>query len=330
MSNFLFSLNIVMPMAILLAIGYLFKRSGFFSDEFIKVAKKFCFYVLLASSLFKNLYDSTLSVFPVKFISFVVIAIFVEVFLSFLFAKTIADQREQIGVIIQGSFRSNFAYIGIPLASMFFADGELLSGLSSEISLLSIFVIPLFNIFAVIALTIYSENKDDTSLLKKSFLGILRNPCIISIFLGLLVILFRMMVPSSAFFVRDRLPFLYKALGYLASMSTPFAFLLVGSSLDLGHVVKDHKKLILTMLMRDLIFPILALLAAYGLNVAEKIEYAILVSVFASPTAVSSAIMAAEMGADQDLANEIVVYTTMFSMISLLIIIYALKGMGCL
>ena len=60
------------------------------------------------------------------------------------------------------------------------------------------------------------------------------------------------------------------------------------------------------------------------------IEYAILVSVFASPTAVSSAIMAAEMGADQDLANEIVVYTTMFSMISLLIIIYALKGMGCL
>ena len=120
MSNFLFSLNIVMPMAILLAIGYLFKRSGFFSDEFIKVAKKFCFYVLLASSLFKNLYDSTLSVFPVKFISFVVIAIFVEVFLSFLFAKAIAEKREQIGVIIQGSFRSNFAYIGIPLASMFF------------------------------------------------------------------------------------------------------------------------------------------------------------------------------------------------------------------
>ena len=330
MSDLLFSLNIVMPMASLLAIGYLFKRTHFFSEEFIASGKRLCFYVLLSCSLFKNLYDSNLEKIPYRFITFLVFAILIEILISFLAAKKIAERREETGVIIQGLFRSNFAYIGIPLASMFFTDAALLERTSSEISLASIFVIPLFNIFAVISLSAYTDDKDDTSLLKKSVYGILKNPCIISIFCGVIVLLLRLIVPGASFFVRDQIPFVYKVLGYLASMSTPFAFLLVGASLDLGKSVSDLKKLVSVVLLRDLIFPLTAILLAWLLKAADSVEYAILVSVFASPTAVASAIMASEMGGDRDLANEIVAYTTIFSMFSLLIIIYTLKTTGCL
>ena len=330
MNDFLFSLNIVMPMAGLLAIGYLFKRIGFFSREFISGGKKLCFYVLLSCSLFKNLYDSDLEKIPYRFITFLIFAILAEIGLSFLAAEKIAGRRDQKGVIIQGAFRSNFAYVGIPLASMFFTDPLLLERTASEISLASIFVIPLFNVFAVISLSAYADRKDDANLFKRSFLGILKNPCIISIVCGVMVLLLRQAIPATSYLLRDKIPFVYKILAYLASMSTPFAFLLVGASLDIGRSVSDLKQLIAVVLLKDLIYPALALIAFAFLKIGDGVEFAILVSVFASPTAVTSAIMASEMGGDQDLANEIVAYTTVFSMISLLIIIYTLKITGCL
>lgn len=316
-------------MAVLLALGYYFKQIGWFTADFIRAGKKFCFYVLLSSSLFKNLYDSDLDAISAGFIIFVIVAILAEFILGWITAHIIADRRNQKGVIIQGVVRSNFAYIGIPLATMMFTEAADIAKVSSEISIVSIFVIPLFNILAVIALVYYGDSDDD-KIVKRTFLNLLKNPCIVSIACGLLVLLIRMIIPSSAYFIRDDLSFLYKSLSYLASMSTPLAFILVGASLDFSHSITNLKKLSVVVLLRTLICPVIVLSLAYLFKLASNAEYAILVSVFASPTAVASAIMAYEMGGDSDLANEIVIYTTVFSIISLLLIIYALKTMGCL
>ena len=120
MNNLLFSLNVVMPLAILMAMGYLFKKQGLFTDSFVKAGNKLCFYVLLSCSLFKNLYDSVLTEIPYRFIIFVVISIIAEFILGIILAKAISDRKNQEGVIVQGVFRSNFAYIGIPLSTMMF------------------------------------------------------------------------------------------------------------------------------------------------------------------------------------------------------------------
>lgn len=329
MEDFLFSLNIILPLAALMAIGYIFHKIGLFSDAFIKQGKKLCFYALLSSTLFKNLYDSTLSSIPYNLITLTVLSILGEFIVSIFIAKAIADHKNQIGVIIQGAVRSNFAYIGIPLASMMFAESELVSRTSSEISILSIFVIPMFNILSVVALVCFN-GKEDENPFRKTMLNIVKNPCIISIVLGLLVQLVRIVVPGSAFFIKDHLNFIYKVVGYFASMSTPLALLLVGASLNFSHSVANFKKLAWTVALKDLIFPITILGIAYMLGGFDKVEYAILVSTFASSTAIASAIMASELGGDYDLANEIVVYTTVFSVFSLLIIIFGLKTIGCL
>lgn len=330
MDNLIFAINIVMPMTILLVLGYLLKKSGFIDEHFIAIGKKVCFYIFLSASLFKNIYDSSLSQISYHFFIFVIVAIICEALLSVFIAHRIADKKNEIGVIIQGSFRSNFAYIGIPLATMFFTDNMLIQKTSSEISMLSVFVIPLFNIISVLALSFYREDKSNTDILKRSIKGIISNPCIISIFCGILVLLLRIIIPQSAFFIQNKLPFVYKVLGYLASISTPFAFMVVGASLNFKHSEDNIKKLSLIVLLKNLVYPILILAAAYLLKIASKEEYAIMVSVFASPTAVSSAIMANEMGGDSDLANEIVIYTTIFSVLSLIIIIFLLKTVRCL
>ena len=330
MNNLLFSFNIVMPMAILMLMGYIFKQIGMFTEVFITQGKKLCFYVLLSCSLFKNLYDSSLDSFPIGFISFVVIAILVEFVISLIAANLIADRKNQKGVIIQGATRSNFAYLGIPLATMMFSDPELIGQLRSEISLASIFVIPVFNIVSVCALAYYSDKNENEKILKRTFKGLISNPCIDSILLGLFVLMIRSLVPSVIFLIKDRLSFIYTVLSYLSSMSTPFAFLLVGASLDFSHSITNLKKLVYVVGLRIVIFPLLILSAAYFMNIASQVEYAILVSVFASPTAVASAIMASELGGDSDLANEIVIYSTTFSIISLLLVIFVLRTVGCL
>ena len=328
MKDLAFSLNIVMPMTFMMALGYIFRKIGLFDDPFLRTGKKFCFYVLLSCSLFKNLYDSDLDDLPYRFIIYLIIAIFVEIALSFFAAKLIADKKQEEGVIAQGCFRSNFAYIGFPLATMFFSDELLIQRTNSEISLASIFVIPLFNIFVVIALLKGNEDGDKKTMLKRSIKGILRNPCILSVFAGMLVLFTRILFPAVSFLFRDEMPSLYKALSYLASMSTPFAFLLVGADMDFSRSVKDLGKLMKVIALKDFVFPVLFILGAYLFRAADSVEYAILVSVFASPTAVSSAIMAHEMNGDSDLASEIVVYTTLVSIISLLVIIYLLRITG--
>ena len=50
--------------------------------------------------------------------------------------------------------------------------------------------------------------------------------------------------------------------------------------------------------------------------------------VFGAPTAASSYIMAQSMGSDGDLAGEIVVFTTMMSVLSIFVGIAALRGFG--
>jgi predicted permease len=139
-----------------------------------------------------------------------------------------------------------------------------------------------------------------------------------------------MAVPQSAFFIKNNLGFVYKVVGYLAQMSTPFALLLVGAGLDFSHSVSNLKKLMSVVAAKNLVFPGVVMVVAYLTGLFNAVDFAVMISVFASPTAVSSAVMAAELGGDEDLANEIVIYTTMFSIISLLIIIYVLKTVGCL
>ena len=330
MKNLLFSLNVVMPLAILMAMGYLFRKQGLFTDGFVKAGNKLCFYVLLSCSLFKNLYDSVLNEIPYRFIIFVVISIIAEFVLGIILAKAISDRKNQEGVIVQGVFRSNFAYIGIPLSTMMFTESQLVTQTSNEISIITIFTIPLFNVLAVGALTYMNDHQSDENLLAASLKNLAKNPCIISVCLGIAVLLLRMAVPSVSFVMKDRFGFIYKVLGYLASMSTPFSLLMVGAGLNFSHSLTNIRKLSLVVLAKNLVFPGLILLAAALMKSFSPVDFAVMVSCFASPTAVSSAVMAREMKGDGELANEIVVYTTLFSILSLVIIIYALRTAGCL
>ena len=326
MSNLLFSLNIVLPMIILIALGYLFRYFAFVSDEFVQIGKKLCFYVFLPCNLFKNLYDSALDDVPYGLIFFALLWVLIIFVLSFLITRKVPSNKR--GVMIQGMIRSNYAYIGIPLASQMFVDEVLIGRATTYVSLLSIFILPLFSVLSVVALSMFGEDSNRTSI-KATIKNTIRNPIIIGIILGVMVLFIRELIPDSAYFLQDKLAFVYKALSYLSQLATPFSLLMVGADLHFDFA-KDLKNVMTAIAFKMVIYPALILFVAYKLKSFDGPMMATLVSAFASPTAVSSAIMASQMKGDGDLANSIVVFSTIFSSISLIMIIFVLKSVGCI
>ncbi|MDE7330476.1 MAG: AEC family transporter, partial [Clostridia bacterium] len=146
---FLTSFNAVIPIIILILLGYILKRFKFLNDVFVKVGNKFVFKVCLPCMLFINIYDKMDSFADIRWdvVIYAVITICVIFGLGLLTAILTTKKQKRRGVILQCSFRSNFAIIGLTLV-------ERLGGDLGLASIISAFSIPVFNILAVIALSI--------------------------------------------------------------------------------------------------------------------------------------------------------------------------------
>ena len=138
---FLTTVNAVLPIILLILLGYVLKRIGFLKGEFLKTGNKLVFNILLPCMLFINIYDSLESFASIRWdvVLYTVIIIFVMFGLGLVTAILATKKRERRGVIVQCAFRSNFAIIGLVLV-------ERLGGDTSLAGIASAFSIPIFNI----------------------------------------------------------------------------------------------------------------------------------------------------------------------------------------
>ena len=148
MENLLFTLTAILPIILPILLGYFLKRLHFFKEGFLTEVNKLVFRILIPILLFSNLYLADLSEINWAFVGFSAAAILV-LFLIGLVVVLFIPNRKQKGVILQATFRSNYAIIGIPLATLL--GGEVAGAEASVIAAVSV---PLFNMLAVIALNI--------------------------------------------------------------------------------------------------------------------------------------------------------------------------------
>ena len=326
MESLLFALEAVSPIIIMVAIGYLIKRRGLLTTEMAKVINKLVFRIFLPAMLFLNVYKiESLSSIQLDYILYAVIAIIFIFAMAIPGVILITPQGARRGALLQACFRSNYALIGIPLAASLFGQEGV-----SVATLLSAASIPLFNILAVISLSIFSKG-DSEPRVKKILLGIVKNPLIQSIFLGILILCVRMffMENEITFRLTDLRP-LYTVLGYLSNLATPLALLMLGVQFEFSAVRSLKKEILFGTLMRTVIVPLLGLGVAFLFfrDSFDGAKFAALVALFATPVAVSSVPMAQEMGADHTLAGQLVVWTTLISAITVFIASFLLKLAG--
>lgn len=325
-SAFLFAIEAVSPIFLMMVLGYLIKRVGLAPDGFPKAANKLVFRVFLPANLFLNVYGiSALGEVDLTVIWYalgVVLALFLMGVPAVVALTKHPDRR---GPCLQAVFRSNFALVGLPLAgALFGARGEAVA------TLLSAAAIPAFNVLAVIALSLFSEGQAKPNV-RKILLGIVKNPLILSIAAGLLALGIRAAFVDLGVTWRlyDLTP-IYAVLRYLSSVATPLALLVLGMQFEFSAVKSLRREITFATLGRVAVAPLFGVGIAFLFfkNTFDGACFAALVALFATPVAVSSVPMTQEMRGNTELAGQIVVFTTLFSSLSIFLASFLLRLAG--
>ena len=237
----------------------------------------------------------------------------------------LTDKKKCRGALLQSVFRSNYALIGIPLASSLFpGEGAAVA------TLLSAIMVPAFNILAVISLSIFNNSGEKPNF-KKVMVGIAKNPLILSIFAGLVALGIRAVFVNLGISFRiSTIPAIHTTLKYLSNIATPLALLVLGAQFEFSAIPHLKREIISGVVLRSVIVPMLGIGVAYLAfrGSFSGAQFAALVAVFCTPVAVSSVPMAQEMGADAELAGQLVVFTTITSAFTVFVTSFLLKAAG--
>lgn len=329
------AVNAIAPVVLLILLGYLLKRSGFFSQSFVKTGNKLVFNVCLPAMLFITVYDiEGFSVINWEFAGYCVVMLLVIFALGFFTAVLTTKEPQRRGVIWQCVFRSNFAIIGLSLAGALGGPEAV-----AVAAIVSSFTVPLFNILAVIALSAFVENSDRKQDVLRILKNIAKNPLIISVVLGLVCVGIReaqiALWGAPVFTLKQQGKLLYTTVNNLKAIASPFALLVLGGQFEFSAVRGMLKEIVVSTLWRIVFSPLLGigcavLLSGIGMLSCGVNEYPALVAMFGSPVAVSSAVMAGSMGGDEQLATQLVVWTSVFSIVTIFAEVCLLMGAGLL
>jgi len=308
--SMILAVNVVLPIFCLILIGYTVQRFNVVGrDAFIEI-NKLVFVLFLPLVLFQSIYHTDLSVsFNLQFILFALAGLVAVMLASMLAVKYVDDDPRKKGVMVQAMYRSNFILFGLPIVSSLYSDIGVTSILIS-------FIVPFQAIFSVIVLEYYRGGKFD---LFNTVKKLLSNPMMTGTVLALLMMSFHITLPT----------FADKVIANLSGVATPLALLVLGGTFQFQELHKNTKHITIAVLTRLVIAPSIILSLAILLGY-RGIELVTLMVLFASPVAVSSYSMAMVMDGDSELASQLVLVSTMFSIVSVCAWVFILQYMNFL
>lgn len=298
----------IFPLFLYMLLGIICKQTGTLDKETALKVNKLVFRLLIPIHLFLSTAKS--SAFSADLIPPIAYAIGV-VTATFLLAWIFYAHRDykdnEKSILIQTSYRSNFALFGMTLTNMLLTENRI--GISE---ILVAFTIPMYNIYTVLLFQYYSKQEMS---LKSALLGIIKNPLIQGIFYGYAFKLTGLTLPQM----------LEAPLARVGSMCTPLALIALGACFSFKQSKDYIKPLMEGVFVRLILVPTLCIGGAIllGFRGEPLIAY---IALFASPVAVSSYSMAVSMDQDYELAGQMLVYSSLLSVVSLFVIIHLLSS----
>lgn len=313
MNNLIFAFNCIAPLFVIILLGYYLKEEGAINPEFIDVASDFSFKYLFPLVMFRQIYSIDLkeNLNPV-FILYGLVGYAIFGILIWLIVPRFIKSNPVRGAFMQGIYRSNCVLMGVALAgNVFGPEGSL------PTVLLLPFISVLQNIGAVIYLTIYSPEEKELSV-GQILVNISKNPIIIGAVVGMIFAGFKIPVPT----------FLVSPINDLANMAASLALIALGGQIELKNLFSNTKLIFTGCFIKLFVSPFLMMLPAFLFFDFTGYEMGAYYFIFGSCTAVSSFIMAKSMKADETVAAQMVIYTTIFSAVSMFIWIFLLRQVG--
>lgn len=311
MDSLIFSINTVVPVFLVIVAGMLLKKLNILNYKFSETASKFVFLIAFPALLFMNIANSDFSgIFNRELlytIIFSVISTLVIFLLLVALTKRFISDESIRGSFIQGAFRGNFALLGIPLIfNIAASEGVIIA------SLIAAFIIPLYNILSIIALSFHKKTS-----INLMFVMIIKNPLIIATAFGITVSVLGIKLPLV----------LTRTIDMFSVIAIPIALLSIGVFFDLGKFMTGIRHTMPASIIKTVLTPIVFTPLSYLFGI-RGIHLAALFILFAAPTAISSHIMAKGMGADENTAAGIIILSTAVSVIVLFIGFFLIKQFG--
>lgn len=310
MDNLLFSLNATVPVFLMMVLGLVFRKLGWLDETFADKMNKFVFMVPLPVLVFEDLATVDFAeVWDARFVFFCFAVTLVSIGIAAGISCLWKDKSLQ-GEFIQVSYRSSAALLGVALIQNIYGD----AGMAP---LMMIGSVPLYNVMAVVVLSFFHlERKGiDREVMKRTVKGIVTNPIIIAIVLGLLWSALRIPMPS----------IMQKTVSGIGGMATPMGLMAMGAAFDVRKAFAKAKPAAAAVFIKLVGFCALFLPVAVALGFRESELVAILV-MLGSATTVSCFVMAKNMGHEGVLTSSVVMLTTLFSGFTLTGWIYLLRS----
>ncbi|MGB2742245.1 MAG: AEC family transporter [Cognaticolwellia sp.] len=302
---------LISPLIIVGFIGFLLAKRGWFNKVQIDTLTKFTFNIAIPAFLFQQLANADLSTIDLTIYG----AFYLPALLTYGTAWTINYYFHQrlkrdtsaSAVYAFGASYSNNVIVGMPIALMVLGE-QVLPTIFLVISLHSALLIGLTSLLAV-----KFSQFNWLVFLKQTFY----NPLLIAITGGFAINLMAIQLPSIA---NDTLLLLGKP-------AITLALFLLGASLAFYKIRSEVKFIITASALKLLLLPSLVLLSSHVIFQFSPLITMTLVILSASPTGVNAYLIAKQQAKHQETIAGIVVVTTLMSIVSIPLWIWALSSM---
>ena len=312
LEDFLFSLNVTGPVFLVILLGWFLGKIGLLTEGFTSAADKYVFKVALPVVLFEDIVEMDLQAdFSWRFVLFCVIATTIMFMGCWLGARIFLKDKSMVGAFAQAAARGSAAVLGIAFVENIYGD----AGMTP---MMIVAAVPLFNIYSVIILTVSAQGTERTGgMVKTALLNVAKNPIILGILIGVIWNLAGLPLPT----------ILASAVSQVADTATPVALLVLGATFRGRDALAKIGPTLAASFIKLIGIPAVFFPIAIWLGFRDSELVAFLI-MLASPTTVTSYIMAKNMHNDAVLSASVIMVTTLLSSVTLTFWVFLMRSMG--
>ena len=297
-------LTLLSPILLTIVLGVALERGGFFAEGFMAGVNKLTYWVGLPVLVFYSLATAEHgSEQAGPLLLGLVIATTVSIGLAWVSARLLDVKADGVGTWMQAAFRGNLTFIGLPILLT-------LPGIPRTAAILTMAPLLVFYNGASVAMLLASRNPQAGRMSGLILREVVRNPIVVSSIVGGLFYLadWRLWVP------------LERAISLVSRMAVPLALLCIGSALVTTPLRGNRRLAVGAALFKTLVSPLIGYWVARSLGL-EAGETRVVLLLMACPTAAISYTMVRQLGGDHAIAASSIVVSTLFSIVSLAVIL---------
>ena len=306
--------NVLLPIFAVVALGAVVRRARFLPEHFFRDTNRLVYWVGIPAHLFYKSAEARLEGDAgVRLFLALAAGVLVSLAVGYLLGFLMRLPRGDVSAFVQGSFRGNLAYVGLPVVLLALAAHGARTPENEALAVLCVAAtIPLNNFVAVFVLVggQPSEARRLGQRVRELLFQLATNPLLLSCVAGLLVVALGWKLPPP---VRET----FKLVGDLA---TPLALLGIGASLTFRNLHSTWPRVTVASFIKLVISPLTGLALALPLRLTG-VELQMALLYLATPTATASYVMAQQAGADENTAANIIVLTTFLSLPALALVL---------